>query len=457
MGRPLPVNPDFSLVKDWLSQCDDHHPRCSYKPKLGIRFRILDLQPWGGNSDLRLVENFHNEDRYAALSHCWGASQPLKLTSAIKESFKERITYSHLPKTFQEAIAVTRALGLRYLWIDSLCIIQDSRQDWEKQCTAMVHIYRDSYVTLAAAAASSCTSGFLKPREILTETVEFSEGTDFDKIILSHRGPDIYIFKHGHERETPLSRRGWVLQETLLSRRVLSMGRKGIYLECFTNIQTEACHYPINTWTYAVLQRVPKRKIDSLQTIQELRDYWQDIVRHYSFLLLTKPADKLPALSGLASEFQQATGFEYLAGMWREDLPRGLAWYNPIGIVRKHPYLQLQDHGGLPYVAPSWSWASLPPGLGASSPGIIPGSLFLNDLEILNVKATLTGLNAFGEISDAFIEARGRMKHITVYDRESRFDILSRGKEQVAEYYPDNFEAAGKDKLDVSLLYIGKF
>ena len=466
MGRPIRVDPDLSLAKTWLADCDDH-PLCSYNSKPETGFRVLDLQPPETNSDLRLVENFRNEERYVTLSHCWGESQPLKLTSATKDSFQQRIHYSHLPRTFQDAVLATRALGIRYLWIDSLCIIQDSQQDWEKQCALMVQIYRDSYVTIAGTRASSCSSGFLQPRDILSESVQVSDGIQSDKIILCHAGTRFWDSLHEPDLSSVLIKRGWILQERLLSRRILSIGDQSMHLECFTKFQTEACHYPIRPANFGMLLVVQKKKLDAFETLPELRRYWHHVIKTYSGLPLTKPTDKLPALSGLASEFQRLTGFTYLAGLWREHLPWELGWHIPLSEMDK--FVQPPpDPVCSPFVAPSWSWASLTQTMEVSScaANTDRGDSYVSALDILNAEVTEAGLDPFGQVSGAFIEARGKVQHATVQMIEPPLGVnkpaptlglLSSSGERLAIYYPDTWKDAFADVLDISFLYIGKF
>lgn len=413
-------------------------------------FRILDLQPLDKSPDIRLVEGFRSEAQYATLTHCWGISQPLKLTLGTREVFKERIYYFQLPRTFQDAVVTTRALGLRYLWIDSLCIIQDSKQDWEKQCIAMVQIYRDSYITLGGPGTPSCTSGFLHPRVTLTESIQVSDGTHSQTIILAHRGTDPLMETQEVQRDSTLDTRAWILQERILSRRVLYIGTYGMHLECFTHVRNEACHYPIippqRSW------RVLKKKFDAIKTTRGLSDYWQDILHTYSRLDLTHPSDKLPALSGLAANFQELMGFTYLAGLWKEELPRGLAWYKPANLVRRHT-LRVPGH---PYVAPSWSWASVAPGISVRTIAV-PNSSFVSGLEILNTGVTQAGLDPFGEVSDAWIEARGRRRNALIKRKGSDLVLVSDDGRVLAGYNPDDSKDANAYRLDVSLLYLGRF
>jgi hypothetical protein len=131
-------------------------------PKLGsMPSRVLDLEPFSGHLDLRLVSGDHTEDApYAALSHCWGAYEPpCKTTRGTIADRETRIPWSLLPKTFQDAIKFIRRLGLRYLWIDTICIIQDDTDDWLRESSRMHSVYKNAFLTIAAASSRDSRDG----------------------------------------------------------------------------------------------------------------------------------------------------------------------------------------------------------------------------------------------------------------------------------------------------------
>jgi hypothetical protein len=218
-----------------------------------------------------------------------------------------------LPKTFQDAVDVTKALGIRYLWIDSFCIIQDDENDWGTQASLMASIYENAYITLAAGGSDSDDGGFFaEPTDKYTKPFKFH--LDVDGI--DH---EIYIRRavpHPNsgwpDREAyPLMTRAWTVQERLLARRFLCFGRHEILWECKEDVScsctiTEGpfnprdghpgfyrCH-PIK-YQYSILDDLPSNEVSSL---------WRELVQNYSEKGLTKPSDKLPALAGLAKRFQ---------------------------------------------------------------------------------------------------------------------------------------------------------
>jgi hypothetical protein len=371
----------------------------------------------------------------------------------------ERITFDSLPKTFMDAVIATRSLGLKYLWIDSLCIMQDSPDDWEEQCQKMGEIYKNSFVTLAGPAASGCDDGFLHRRQIPDSlTLNISDGESQDDIVLS-LSLSTHPYRLKLEPNSPLATRAWVLQERLLSRRVLYFGSKGMYLECFTNVRFENCHYP--TILDAQMDNiVPKPVMDDLLTRDKFFCYWAYLIAEYSSMLLTKSMDRLPALSGIASELQQIHHIHYAAGLWHENLPQGLTWYISYRrLMRTTPHISKSE-----YLAPSWSWAA----------ARYPISWFIYNyeykfisaLEILEVVTKAKGIDAFGMVIDGYIKVRGRRQnslirqypHPNIKHRQVLYaDSGSSPSERLAVYDPDDLCHVRGTEFKVLLLFLGEF
>ena len=161
----------LALCGQWLKSCVDHHSACE-------RLRPASLQDWNpnrlvfvGTQDdpaLRLCEGpaIHHRIKYLTLSHCWGTRPHRKvLTQRKLASWMREIPRGEIMRTFRDAIDVTRALDVQYLWIDSLCIIQDSESDWLSESALMSNVYRFSYCNIAAAHASSDAMGIFMTRK----------------------------------------------------------------------------------------------------------------------------------------------------------------------------------------------------------------------------------------------------------------------------------------------------
>lgn len=465
MGREPSSALDFPLARQWIDDCANHHKTCTPRLDVPLPTRILDLSSPEGNMDLRLRDSSEETGRYAALSHCWGKTKPIQLTTETLEHFQKGISFSELPKTFQDAVVATRNLGLSFLWIDSLCIIQNSTKDWEEQCGKMAQFYMNAEVTLAGPAASGCNSGFLhsRPEPRRKITLDFhgsgSGGNGLDHVSLLHYGITEAWSSVMPELDSPLAKRGWVLQESLLSCRVLYFGSSRMYLECFQNARFESCHVPI-IWASLSTKTInaSKARIDRFQNNPDGFKYWRSILEAYSKKLLTNPTDRLPALSGLASEIHKVTNAEYLAGIWREDIFKGLAWHIPsYAWENPSPVSPSQE-----YIAPSWSWAAAKHEF-IFSPTYRCVSI-LEAMEIVQAQVSLAGLDKFGAVQDGFIEVQGKVKRSTIRRlphpyRSDDFRLCVSSEDAqfnaLADYYPDNADVLDEDILEVLLLYMG--
>jgi len=156
----------IARLRSWTISCNETHTLCrkSFERESPLPTRVLDLRPEreGDSNDLRLVVTGNHSARYMTLSHCWGEFQPLLTTSANIKQREKNIAFNDLPRTFQEAVVVTRELGIRYLWIDCLCIIQGDKEDWDLESGRMADVYSNSYMNIAATKAKDCHGGLFK-------------------------------------------------------------------------------------------------------------------------------------------------------------------------------------------------------------------------------------------------------------------------------------------------------
>lgn len=303
------------------------------------------------------------------LSHCWGSQSSHTLTTT-KDTIEDRIRsieFDAGSKTFVQAAEVTRTLGIQYLWIDSLCIIQDSEEDWSRESQKMGDIYHNATVTLSADAAQNASQGLFpdsRERSLLHNVFKLSypapnEATSSIRI-RSLDGDPSSLKKLSHS-STPsgsskLSTRGWVIQESTLSPRMLYFSKKEMYWICSTLSRCECKIRPGQA--PSGLFRKPLGALQSLRTesdAQFLRDLymeWPLLVMDFTCRDLTRKSDRLPALSGLADWMQRQTNDLYLCGLWAGNLLFELLWYVEASTQETH--CRLVE----PY-APSWSWASI--------------------------------------------------------------------------------------------------
>jgi hypothetical protein len=153
-----------SLLTSWIDDCNSTHGQCT-DPHPMLPKRVLDV---GTDAAKRLLLHISPGEvaPYIAFSHCWGPNGiPLKTTTSTIKDHQQGIDFQHLPKNFQDAVTVTRSIGIRYLWIDCLCIVQNDNTDWEVESSKMSSIYRDAYLVIAATQATNSCEGFLDRKD----------------------------------------------------------------------------------------------------------------------------------------------------------------------------------------------------------------------------------------------------------------------------------------------------
>jgi hypothetical protein len=305
----------------------------------------------------RLYECEREPGEYATLSHCWGKKEAITTTTATLELRKKGIAWSELSKTFQDAVVITGKLGLRYIWIDSLCIIQDDLWDWEIESKKMADIYEASMLTIAAAKAQDGESGcFTKGRES-TKIVSSHRQSNgpfevWYQVSAEHEGFADWIMYPGSVFDLHLFDRAWCLQEELLAQRVLYYTEDEVVWQCKTLLDCRCGR---------IAEDLAQENMQSLKLAYEqaIRDnpgsdnaayLWSRIVMHYTSRKMTKETDRFPALSGLAKVFQTQGLGDYVAGLWTKQLPLWLTWRTVISMPTLHEG---------PFTAPSWSWASI--------------------------------------------------------------------------------------------------
>lgn len=289
---------------------------------------------------------------YASLSYCWGSdsSGVLKTTSKNIESHRRAIPSSLLPATIQDALVVCRGLKIAYLWVDSLCIVQDDKDDWLRESAQMRDIYSNSLLTIAAEEPASSRLGFLGKQRFGAPDWQQPLGREASgkELYLRPRAPESYL----RRTRCSLDKRGWCLQERILPRRRLCFNGDEMTWECLCRRLCECGH---TLWAPEPssfgMPRVAARPPSSVPG----RD-WRALVEEYSKRSLTHQTDKLNAISGLAKMVacvrKDANGVvdTYLAGMWKSEFISDLTW---------RVVSAAKDSGNEAYRAPSWSWASI--------------------------------------------------------------------------------------------------
>jgi hypothetical protein len=346
---------DLEGVRSKLRHCSCDSPK-------GLPSRLLYIGD--PNTDhIKLVETSTetiNDSRYAALSYCWGTSAPFTTGSSTLESRCQGFSVAEMPLTLRESVQVVRDLGIRYLWIDALCILQGdkeddvARADWQKESARMHEVYGNAFVTIVAASSSDSQGGLFHRRLSCTlphqiQGLNLTASKRNDTVSL---GPPRLELNDGFKVNIhiePISNRAWALQEWILSTRLLVFTTTRILFICD--------EHKIRAFNAVYQLRLPRSP--SMPTERD----WHLIVINFCARNMTKLEDKLPALSGLAKRFSALTNREwgnYLAGLWRTTLAEDLVWRREqSGSALKDVLAIPNETGRCPNRAPSWSWASI--------------------------------------------------------------------------------------------------
>ncbi|KAF4978809.1 hypothetical protein FZEAL_4876 [Fusarium zealandicum] len=338
----------LEFVKRCLNACRDQHKACVALTPSWSPTRLVQVE----QNSLRLVESTVSEP-YASLSHCWGNAQILKLTVENMASLKREIPIARLPQTFRDAIQVVKSLGIKYIWIDSLCIIQNSNDDWQREARTMLKVYQHAQCNIAASHSANSFGGLFRNRNpgLLGSVLDIDNGKLKGRFHLVDQG---YF---GQEvDDAPLNRRSWVAQERLLSPRIIHFAPEQVIWDCAELTACESLPHDPKVWCK---YGAPGRKFGCKQnseftttpkTVQGSLGRWARIVNTYSACGLTVLGDKLMAIFGVAENLRNELGLEYCAGLWQHKMEIQLAWFVLEHQTNRSPRNDL---------APSWSWLSI--------------------------------------------------------------------------------------------------
>jgi hypothetical protein len=392
----------FRLASTWSGECLENHEIClaSSASDPPLPHRVIDVGTIDSVAEPCLLETSSCQvGKYMTLSHCWGGGTPIKTTSQNIQHHRVEIRLADLPRTFRDAVQVTRKIGCRYLWIDSLRIIQDDRTDWEVEATLMQQYYKHSFLTIAAADGNNSEAGLFRDRNGLRNRpceLQFADT----------KGPSRQLYAYTNSMSCELQRsslsdsykpgllynRAWVFQEQALSPRTLTYARDHISWRCQETLFHERAPFiqrvddfikndktvnnvrrvgdPRSTdATIAELQRkwifpgpsprisrsfanIGYHKEDCYLPEDKFLIDWGDIILNYTERDMTYHSDKLIAIQGIADAVAPVVSRTYFAGIWVESMKSifmGLLWSSG---RRGSGQDQRLD------VAPSWSWAS---------------------------------------------------------------------------------------------------
>jgi hypothetical protein len=311
-------------VQPWIHSCLSSHDHCGQSitaKKMHDRHgsklptRVIQVNVESDSGLVKLVEPGRRIARYCALSHCWGPPDKRRYTTTQDniQTNMAGISLDLLPKTFQDAVYLSRAMGIDYLWIDSLCIIQGDEQDWLRESLSMGMVYGRAFLVIAAAGSSDSTGGLFDiPRHPdLTIRVPYHQS--------GHQAAagtfNITMLNCLETRPEygPLRKRAWAFQEWQLARRILFFMPGGVSWMCKKIVLDE---------------RGPEDQLGFMFPLVDWNSTWQwlQFLLWYSGSNLSVHTDRIPAIQGLVYEMQWKRLDDYHLGLWEKDIEKQLVW-----------------------------------------------------------------------------------------------------------------------------------
>jgi hypothetical protein len=456
-------------VKLWIDDCLRNHPDCPALKDTILPTRVLKVTD---SDNIKLyTPNPGGTGAYIALSYCWGGPQLFATTISTIDQLSKGFHLSELPQTLQDAVLVTKKLGLQYLWVDALCIIQDSLDEKATELPKLSSYYNNSRVTICAGG-SSVNDGFLKPKhechshpgagmpQNLLKMPYMCPADDEESAEEGKAGSIYFCEETPHFLSwEPVFQRAWTLQEQLLSPRFLYYGQRLIW-QCqstqradggvedwsidanapdhsrirsaITNLKTEAAITDgtlnidalnlASTSPDLITAKLQRQTLSSGSVgINEddghpraeaplIYQLWYQTVRGFSRRNISFACDRLPAIAGLATEIASSTGDTYLAGLWRSQMLRELMWSTYPTLYTFKPEV---------WRAPTWSWASVDNDINFER---LPDNDFRAVAKVTRCETTLLQPgNEFGEVSSGRLDIRGPIINM---DREAVLIML---------------------------------
>lgn len=321
--------------------------------------RVIDVGDPKQERPPRLVITRGLRERYLALSYCWGpAADTFTLRSDTMEDMLKAINEVNLAPTHREVVELARSLGVRFVWIDALCIIQGDNVDWEYESKRMAQVYGNAELTIIAGRSADVRAGFISNHHRgAVEPCAIPVGTSVPRA-------SVFVSLPRSLKSGPIDTRGWCFQEKLLSRRALVFGEEQLIFQCQTRTVSEDGYVISAAGLPSFLQPDSFSSIDDKTRQREMTlKGWYEFLQQFTMRELSNPHDIFAAIASIAELAQRVLGSRYLAGVWEADMVRGLLWKPrhhiqlTFGPTKRPPPSKFAP--GPVVRAPSWSWASI--------------------------------------------------------------------------------------------------
>ncbi|KAF2133873.1 HET-domain-containing protein, partial [Dothidotthia symphoricarpi CBS 119687] len=310
----------------WSDHCTSNHGnQCTPQAKQ-TPHRLIEVGGNGSPPRLVLGKQLSGQNQqYTTLSHCWGTNVSIRTLLSNLQSFSDQIPPQIIPRTFDDAILITQALGVRFIWIDALCIVQDDAKEWEQEAAKIKDIYSGSILNIAASDSPGSESGCFPVKSSFVQTFHLAQ-------------------------HTVLSSRGWVLQEQLLPHRIISCMSDEMHWECSEAYRTET---GVHFGSHVSDTRGVPRMYQSPATLEQ-DGMWRSWMVNFSERKFSYWKDRLPALSGIVGKYEEITGDVSILGLWKRSIIQDLLWIRT-GQISLESAPEIGSAS-----LPSWSWLSCP-------------------------------------------------------------------------------------------------
>ncbi|KAK7178832.1 heterokaryon incompatibility protein [Paraphaeosphaeria sporulosa] len=427
LGFPILPNPGssafFAILNLWLSDCDINHQDCHVSTKV-FPTRLIDVGTYT-DSRLCLIETYEEQPtdhRYIALSHAWGDVNRYPTFNTVRkdvsgakrdvESLKERIPYEELPATFRDTVDSTRALGIRYLWIDSICIIQGPDGDFSEEAKKMEDVYSGAFCVLSANRAQNQHDGFLKPRpQPKYATLTGPGGHPYYVCqAIDNFAEDVL--------EGSLNQRGWVLQQRALARRTIYFSEAQTYFECGGGIRCETMTKMHNNMADFLGDPKFPTKVMRTESRALKISAFQDLYQTYSRLIFTRDDDRPFAIAGIEKRLQIAYKAKGAYGIF-DDGPGGALFHRSLLWKRSEEDMEdsrgatRHQSGAMRLInfppernirVPSWSWMAYVGGIEYTDPPLGSADWAKDEispsLDMTFLNAVIRDFNLAGRLKD---------------------------------------------------------